>query len=204
MASGNPTWQRTLILRGGRPSSGGGVDSASMREILMGMRPRSIIGLLLGLALLAATMAACGDDGTGDSAEAASAPEFSAETLDGVELVSADLQGPTVLWFWAPWCTICRAEAPGVVDAATTLGDDVTVIGVAGRGEVDAMDEFVGETGTGSLTHVVDDDGSIWAAYGVTSQPAFAFIGADGELDEVVVGAIGEDGLVDRATALVG
>jgi thiol-disulfide isomerase/thioredoxin len=154
---------------------------------------------------LVSVVAACGDDGdTSESAASASAPDFSAETLDGGELASADLDGPTVLWFWAPWCTICRAEAPNVVDGAATLGDDVTVIGVAGRGEVEAMDEFVADTGTGALTHVVDDDGSIWAAYGVTSQPAFAFIDADGTLDEVVIGAIGQDGLVDRATALAG
>jgi thiol-disulfide isomerase/thioredoxin len=149
-------------------------------------------------------VAGCGDDSGSTEAAAADGPTFEAATLDGGELASAELDGPTVLWFWAPWCTICRAEGPGVADAAEQLGDDVQVVGVAGRGEVDEMEVFVDDTGTGAITHVVDDDGSIWAAYGVTSQPAFAFIDADGAVTDVVVGAMGEAALVEQAQALAG
>jgi len=165
--------------------------------------------LVVPVLVCALLLPGCGDDsGSGDASgsgdEAAAGPTFEAATLEGGELASADFDGPTVLWFWAPWCTICRAEGPGVADAAERLGDDVEVIGVAGRGEVDAMEVFVEDTGTGALTHVVDDDGSIWAAYGVTSQPAFAFIDGDGVVTDVVVGAIGEDALVAQAQALPG
>lgn len=56
----------------------------------------------------------------------------------------------------------------------------VTFLGMPGRGAVPEMKEFVADTGTGGLTHVVDADGALWQRFGVVSQPAFAFIGADG------------------------
>ena len=107
-----------------------------------------------------------------------------------------------MLWFWAPWCTVCRAEAPDVNAAVATVGDGVRVVGVAGRGEVPEMEAFVSDTDTGGIEHVVDDDGSIWRSFGVTSQPAFAFIDADGTVVDVQVGALGEDDLVQRMRSL--
>lgn len=56
----------------------------------------------------------------------------------------------------------------------------VRFVGVPGRGELDDMREFVADTGTGSLTHVVDPDGTLWQRFGVVAQPAFADVAADG------------------------
>ena len=42
----------------------------------------------------------------------------------------------------------------------------VSFVGVAGRGEVPAMKQFVQQTHAGGFTHVVDGDGAIWSAYG--------------------------------------
>ncbi|CAN5889396.1 protein disulfide oxidoreductase [soil metagenome] len=158
-------------------------------------------------------LAACGGDpdasdtgATADGSTPAAAggpPAFSAPTLAGGEVDTASFEGrPTVLWFWAPWCTICRAEASGVVETAGELAEEVDLYGVAGRGEVDAMEQFVDQTGTDGLTHVIDDDGSIWSDYEVAAQPAFAFIDADGEV-EVFVGTLGREGLRERMQDLI-
>jgi thiol-disulfide isomerase/thioredoxin len=172
---------------------------------------RRLPWVLLVLALVAA---ACGGtsegssgDGTagaGDGSPAASPWSFSAPTLDdGAAFEAASLEGtPTVLWFWAPWCVSCRAEAPEVVAAAGEFADRVTLVGVAGRGEVPAMEGFVADTDTGSLTHVVDADGAIWSQFGVFAQPAYAFIDVDGNVD-VFVGSLGTSGLSDRMSDLV-
>ena len=56
----------------------------------------------------------------------------------------------------------------------------VNVVGMAGRGDVSEMQEFVADTGTGNMVHVVDDARALWQRFDVVSQPAFAFIGADG------------------------
>ena len=165
----------------------------------------------------AATLAACGsgeattssgDAGSADPAassasDASGAPaKFTADRLGGGELTSASFAGKdTVLWFWAPWCTVCRGEADDVVAAAGALDGEVEIIGVAGRGEASEMKGFVSDTGTGGLTHVVDDDGSIWSSYDVFAQPAYAFIDDSGSV-EVFVGALGEDALVERMNAL--
>jgi thiol-disulfide isomerase/thioredoxin len=164
----------------------------------------------LSLAAAAAlTLAACGsssgDDagsGSSESAAAGSSPTFTAAKLGGGELDSASFEGKdTVLWFWAPWCTTCRGEAPNVTAAAAALDGEVQVIGVAGRGEVPDMEDFVSDTDTGSLTHVVDDSGDIWSSYEVAAQPAFAFIDDDGTY-EVVIGAMGEEALTEQMSAL--
>jgi thiol-disulfide isomerase/thioredoxin len=109
---------------------------------------------------------------------------FQAPTLDGGGLDAATLAGtPLVLWFWAPWCTICRAEAPDVAGVAAEYAGRVQVIGVAGRGDVASMRKFVTDTGTGNLVHVVDQDGAVWNRFGVVSQPTFVFVDAAGNTE---------------------
>jgi thiol-disulfide isomerase/thioredoxin len=156
------------------------------------------------------TLAACGGGSKAVTAEVASSASgsgsdvtFTAAKLGGGTLSAASFKGKdTVLWFWAPWCTVCRGEAPNVTAAAAAFNGKVDVIGVAGRGEVPAMNGFVSDTKTGSLTHVVDDSGAIWSSYGVAAQPSFAFINQDGKV-KVIIGALGKDGLTQQMNALV-
>lgn len=120
-------------------------------------------------------------DQAGSAATSGEALGFSGTTLTGDSLDVSTLAGtPVVLWFWAPWCTVCRAEAPDVAAVAAEFDGQVTVLGVPGRGEVDAMRAFVSETGTGTFTHVVDSDGSLWTRFGVVSQPSFVFVDSSG------------------------
>ncbi|MGQ0577190.1 MAG: TlpA family protein disulfide reductase [Pseudonocardia sp.] len=53
-------------------------------------------------------------------------------------------------------------------------------LGLAGRGRVAAMRDFVADTGTGAMTHLVDADGALWQRFGVFGQPSFAFVARDG------------------------
>jgi len=171
----------------------------------MRSHPARLVALAFGLALVASACGGSSGTSTAAGAPAATeeqAPSFTAAQLTGGELDSATYAGKdVVLWFWAPWCTSCRAEAPNVVASAAALDGKVEVIGVAGRGEVPEMEGFVSDTGTGGLNHVVDDDGSIWTSYGVASQPSFAFVNDDGTVD-VHIGAMGEEALTERMNAL--
>ncbi len=155
-------------------------------------------------------LAACASGTTSDTGERGTVERgeprlaaIKADTVDGETFDAASLAGrPAVLWFWAPWCTICRAEAPTVVQAATRLHDSVTFVGIAGRGERPAMQQFVADTATSNFAHVADDDGKIWNDFGVIGQPAFAFIDAAGNV-EVVNGSLTSAELLARARALV-
>ena len=130
-------------------------------------------------------------------------------SLDGLELLAGGTfdpaqlgTRPTVVWFWAPWCPNCRAMAPGLAELADQYQGEMTILGVAGRGEVDEMHEFVSSTGTDGMAHVIDADGSVWAEFDVFSQPAFAFVTADGEV-EVVIGRQTQDAMQRRFAQLL-
>ncbi|MDQ3689795.1 MAG: protein disulfide oxidoreductase, partial [Chloroflexota bacterium] len=77
----------------------------------------------------------------------------------------------------------------------------VTFVGVAAQDEVPAMQKFVSKYKMDSFAHLADLDASVWTRFGVTAQPAFAFIGADGSVD-VVKGTLSEQDLVARVGAL--
>jgi thiol-disulfide isomerase/thioredoxin len=152
--------------------------------------PRALVSLLL----IAGLAVSCGSDGALDP----TALEFSAPDLDGQTVDAVSFEGSdTVLWFWAPWCTVCRAEAPAVVEVAAGLDDEIEIVGVAGRGSTDEMRAFVSDTETNELRHVVDESGDIWSAFEVSTQPAFAFIDDDGSVD-VHVGPLGAERLQER------
>jgi thiol-disulfide isomerase/thioredoxin len=129
--------------------------------------------------------------------------DFSGTTLEGVNFRGADLAGkPVVMWFWAPWCTVCRAEAPDVAQIAKEFGGEVAFVGIAGRGPVEDMQAFVQETATGGFTHVADVDGSLWARFGVVAQPSFVFVTPSGEA-ETFTGGMDAAELRDVANELL-
>jgi thiol-disulfide isomerase/thioredoxin len=129
--------------------------------------------------------------------------QFTAKTLGGQDFSGESLLGkPAVLWFWAPWCPVCQREAP-LVGKVAGANPGVTFVGVAAQDQIPAMQKFVAEYPVGGFTHLADTDGAVWAKFGVTSQPAYAFITADGGID-VVKGSLSESQLTERVGALSG
>jgi thiol-disulfide isomerase/thioredoxin len=113
--------------------------------------------------------------------------DFTAETVTGAQFDGASLSGkPAVLWFWAPWCPVCKRGAEGVNAAAVELGDSVTFVGVAGlSGSVDEMRAFVEDADVQGFSHIADVDGAVYTRFEVTQQDTFAFIAADGTVETV-------------------
>lgn len=129
---------------------------------------------------------------------------FTTKTVDGKDFSGESLAGkPAVLWFWAPWCPKCRAEAPGVAETVTSVGGTVTFVGVAARDEVSNMRKFVDQHKLGGFAHLADTDLAVWKRFGVVEQPAYAFISKDGKV-EVVTARLSKDDLMRRAQALAG
>lgn len=127
--------------------------------------------------------------------------DFAAKTVNGEEFSGESLAGKAaVLWFWTPWCPTCQGEAPEVAKVARD-NPDVAFLGVSAQAEVPAMKDFVDKYGTGFFTNIADVDGSVWQRFGVTAQPAFAFIGRDGSVD-VVRGPLPESDLAGQVAKL--
>ena len=179
---------------------------------------------LLLSGLLSGLLAGCGTERAASTSAAASTPSsspspssgqaatpsasvpkqlaFKAKTVQGAEFSGASLLGkPAVVWFWAPWCTVCRGEAPGVADVAKRFEGKVAFVGIAGRDDVPEMKKFMNEEKLGFFPHVVDAEGELWASFGITGQPGYAFISKDGKID-VVPASLAEDDLLARTTEL--
>ncbi len=147
---------------------------------------RMLAVVLSGLVLLAACGTATDTNAEGGSGGVPSQLDFAATTLDGSEFSGSTLAGkPAVLWFWTPWCAVCQHEAGFIADMADKHGDRVTFVGVAAQDNVEAMRVFAERFGIDSFTNLNDKDGSVWAAFDVPAQPAFAFISASGDVERV-------------------
>lgn len=184
----------------------------------------SVMRVIAGSLVLVAALAACGSEPAGapqpaptppvTSQNSATTPEsdtsaavpdqlkFTAKTVDGKDLNGADLAGkPVVLWFWAPWCPKCQREAPGMAAAAKEHAGKVTFVGVAALDKVPAMQQFVEKYDLQAFQHIADEDSAVWKRFGVTAQPAYAFVGADGKVD-VVTSQLSEKDLEQRLSTL--
>ncbi|MEZ0353527.1 protein disulfide oxidoreductase [Mycobacterium sp. pR1184] len=129
--------------------------------------------------------------------------QFTGTTLSGAPFNGASLQGkPAVLWFWAPFCPFCNAEAPGVAQVAAA-NPGVTFVGIAGHSDPGADQAFVSKYGL-NFTNLNDADSSIWARYNVPWQPAYVFYRADGSSTFVnnPTSAMPQQELANRVAAL--
>lgn len=127
--------------------------------------------------------------------------DFMAKTVDGQGFSGQSLAGkPVALWFWAPWCPACQREAPMVARAAEA-NPGVTFVGVAALSQVPAMQDFIEKYSAGEFTQLADTSGMVWAKFGVTQQPAFAFVKPGGQV-EVVRGTLSEGELTKRLAGL--
>ncbi|TWP54284.1 redoxin domain-containing protein [Lentzea tibetensis] len=170
-----------------------GIDTGYLNPVRAGRVVHDVRVLLILLSVLLV--------GCGSAAPAADQLKFDAKTLTGEDFSGASLAGkPVALWFWAPWCPSCRAEAETVAAVARDH-TDVTFVGVASRDKIEPMKQFVAERGMDGFSHIADLDGAVWKRFGVTAQPAFAFISAKGKVD-VIIGAPLADDLDRRLDAL--
>lgn len=64
-------------------------------------------------------------------------------------------------------------------------------VGVPAKDTDEAMRAFVARHGLGDMIQVVDDEGDIWAHFGVRVQPAWYFVPSDGEAVPVYGGLFG-------------
>lgn len=108
---------------------------------------------------------------------------FSATTVEGKAYKStALLKKPSVIWFWTPWCAICRNESKAVAQLATKYAGKVNFVGVGANGSADEMKEFVAMQNFANVTHLNDAKGKLWNRFGVVIQPTLVFVDKNGKI----------------------
>lgn len=145
-------------------------------------------------------------DPSGTSSDApAEVPEllrFEASTIEGASFDGASVAGkPVVIWFWAPWCAVCRSQAPEVTGLAEEYAGAVSFLGVGSLDSGDAIAAF-GE-GVGGMTHLSDPDGKLYQRFGIAEQSSFVVLDADGT-EVLRTGYADDDKLEGTVAALVG
>lgn len=80
---------------------------------------------------------------------------------------------------------MCNHEAPSVEEAATKYAGRVNVIGIAWQGSDDEMQGFIDKHGL-TFPQVNDDPANVFDRFDVPGQPAWVFIGTDGEIQQLL------------------
>ncbi|MHB8891615.1 MAG: TlpA family protein disulfide reductase [Candidatus Limnocylindrales bacterium] len=119
---------------------------------------------------------------------------FSGVTYDGKPASLADYAGkPLWLTFGGSWCRDCRVEMPELVETYNRYsGEGLVVLGVF-------INEPAADTGAYAqrvgipFPIVSDASGKIASAYRLMGVPTHVFIGRDGLIKEIRIGALAKD-----------
>jgi len=120
------------------------------------------------------------------------APDFVLETPDGQALSPGSLAGrPVLLNFWATWCDPCRREIPYLQDlsedkAWRDRGLEILAIDI--QESATEVRDFQKEFGMTYRT-LLDSSGAVAELYNIRGIPTTFFIGKDGIIKYIKVGA---------------
>jgi thiol-disulfide isomerase/thioredoxin len=126
------------------------------------------------------------------------APTVTLPALDGPPVSLASLRGkPVLLAFWAPWCTVCKAESGNLSLVRRLAGDRAAVISVAA-----AYDDVAQIRGY-VLDHGVDypvllGDDALVRGFKVDAFPTVYFLDAEGRIQGSTTGYTTTAGLLWR------
>lgn len=198
--------------RTSRRRSSGGSSSSSSGSLLAGAALAGVLLVALAFALFGGDDSAASDfdlgaieapviDGAPTLASNEPAPTVTAESLLTEGDATIPVEGEaTIIAFLAHWCPACNEELPiieefldsgtlpeGVAVTAVATGIDPTRNNYPPDQWLDRRDR------EWDIPTLVDPDGSIAAAYGITGYPTFVFVDANGTV-------VGRSGATDAAT----
>jgi cytochrome c biogenesis protein CcmG/thiol:disulfide interchange protein DsbE len=132
----------------------------------------------------------CPEQSGGPAEGAERMPALSFDCPGGGSLDLARAPGvPTVINLWGSWCSPCRAEMPLLQELSAQAGDRVRVVGVISKDGLSQAESFASDAGV-TFPSAFDGEGELMAELGINNLPYTYFLGADGGLAHVEVGAV--------------
>jgi peroxiredoxin len=128
-------------------------------------------------------------------------PNFTAVTYDGKTVSFADYAGkPVWLTFGASWCPDCRTESADVEATYEKYKPQgLVVLAVFIQESAADVGGYAGRAGL-TFPIAVDQNSVVAGAYRTMGIPTHFFIGSDGRIREMRIGALAKDDM-DRAVA---
>jgi thiol-disulfide isomerase/thioredoxin len=115
-------------------------------------------------------------------------PDFTLPLLDGGTIRLHDLNGLTLLNFWATWCPPCREEIPSLEALYRRFRDaGLELVAVDIQENKDAVAAFIQQFGM-SFPVALDATGEVSMRYGIQSIPTTLLIDREGN---IIASAIG-------------
>jgi peroxiredoxin len=171
-----------------------------------------IVITVVVIGVLAFLVSGTGDDGVtkvdlGDDAAGAApavgapAPDFQAALPDGTRVSLAQYAGhPVWLTFGASWCADCRSELPDIQATYGKYRDQgLVVLGVFISESSADISSYAQRAGL-TFPIAVDQNEVVASRYRTMGIPTHYFIGADGKIQDVRIGALHADDM-DRLVA---
>jgi cytochrome c biogenesis protein CcmG, thiol:disulfide interchange protein DsbE len=147
--------------------------------------PRSLVSVVIGGAI---ALTGCGDPAPLNRGDLAPSFELAAISGPTVDFPPVSDGGPTVIRFWADWCTYCYQEMKDLEPVALRLrADHLTVLAVNVGQDRATVAAFVARLGI-SYPALVDESAATAKAYGVAALPTTFFVAASGRIHNKLVG----------------
>ena len=132
------------------------------------------------------------------------APDFTLETVDGQPVTLSKLKGKiVVLDFWATWCRPCRLYMPDLIAVTDQYKDKDVVLYTVNRDDPKANIQRFMELTKMNAAVLLDKEGTVNNDFFVSSIPHTVFIGKDGTVQSVHVGAEKKSALKKELETLV-
>ena len=112
------------------------------------------------------------------SLPAAESPDWTFETIDGVQLTLSEevSEQTTILLFWATWCPYCKALMPHLQSIKLEYGEDVEILAIHFRDDDDPA-AFIEDAGYNFT--LLPSGEEIASLYGVWGTPGVLIVDGD-------------------------
>jgi peroxiredoxin len=133
------------------------------------------------------------------------APDFTLQTADGGTVRLSDLKGkPVFINFWATWCEPCREEMPAmqaIYDQYRARG--LVILAIDMEEDQRRVQRWI-EQGGFTFTFLLDSDGAQVKRYNINASPTSYFIGPDGVIRDLKLGALNRTEMQTKVEKLLG